>query len=593
MRLLRALRIVVTLWLGAKPRRAVLVGIGIPCRQLAGFIGAATISLLADAALQRQVRLAVLAALLGAAWVLAQGALAVFTDRRRSQLHEEIFNQAWLETSTRVASAPGLRHLEEPAILDRLKLLLNDCGHVAAGFWFVAMLLGFVLQLAAIVSVLARIDLILLLLPLFALPSLVGVGIAQSLRARADTETAEQARLRDRLAELARTPAGGREARLFGIGEELASRVRMLAAAVSGRLDRAERLGALIQTGGWLILAAGYLGALVLVTERALTSRATPGQLLFTLIAAQQIQGLVASAVGIVQSLQGVLRSALRIEWLYAYADRARPVIRAPVEIPGRLSRGIELQSVSFCYPGTERTVLDGVSALLPAGSVVALVGENGAGKTTLVKLLCRFYEPTSGRILVDGEQLASMPIEAWRRRITAAFQDYARFELRCRESVGIGDLRRLEDVPFIEGALARAGAGDVATALPLGLESQLGAQWRGGVDLSGGQWQRVALARGLMRDIPLLQVFDEPTSNLDPRAEHELFTRLARAARSDRGQRQVTILVSHRFSTVRMADLIVVLDSGRIREQGTHEELIARGELYAELYGLQAASYG
>jgi ATP-binding cassette subfamily B protein len=263
------------------------------------------------------------------------------------------------------------------------------------------------------------------------------------------------------------------------------------------------------------------------------------------------------------------------------------------------LTRGIRFEHVSFAYPGTERLVLDDVCLELRPGSVVALVGENGAGKTTLVKLLCRLYQPTSGRILVDGEELARMPVEAWRSRLAGAFQDFYRFELRARQTVGLGDLPRLDDLPAVEQAVGRAGADDVVARLTAGLETQLGPTWPEGVEVSFGQWQKLALARGFMREAPLLLVLDEPTAALDAETEHALFERYAAAARGARqdgpasnGDGRITILVSHRFSTVRMADLIVVLDGARVIEVGSHEELVANRGKYAELYGIQAAAY-
>ena len=253
---------------------------------------------------------------------------------------------------------------------------------------------------------------------------------------------------------------------------------------------------------------------------------------------------------------------------------------------------------MSFAYPGTDRLVLDDVSVELPAGSVVAIVGENGAGKTTLVKLLCKLYEPTSGRILVDGAPLARMPAEDWRSRLAGAFQDFFRFEFQVRHSVGVGDVPRLDDDPAVVAAVGRAGADDVVAGMSAGLGTQLGPTWPEGVEVSFGQWQKFALARGFMRDEPLLLVLDEPTAALDAETEHALFERFAAAARGEREESaaaatgRITILVSHRFSTVRMADLIVVLDGSHVVEVGTHDDLMARGGQYADLYGIQAAAY-
>jgi ATP-binding cassette subfamily B protein len=261
---------------------------------------------------------------------------------------------------------------------------------------------------------------------------------------------------------------------------------------------------------------------------------------------------------------------------------------------PEQLNTSIQFEHISFAYPGTDRLVLDDVCLELRAGSVVAVVGENGAGKTTLVKLLAKLYEPTRGRILIDGADLARMPSDAWRERLAGAFQDFFRFEFRTRHSIGVGDVPRLDDQPAVAVAVGRAGADDVIARLTSGLETQLGPTWPGGVEISFGQWQKLALARGFMRDRPLLLVLDEPTAALDAETEHALFERYAAAARGD-GQAddgRITILVSHRFSTVRMADLIVVLDGARVAEVGTHDELIAKAGQYAQLYGIQAAAY-
>jgi ATP-binding cassette subfamily B protein len=238
--------------------------------------------------------------------------------------------------------------------------------------------------------------------------------------------------------------------------------------------------------------------------------------------------------------------------------------------------------------------VLDDVSLTLPTGAVVAVVGENGAGKTTLVKLLSKLYEPTAGRILVDGVELSRMPADEWRTRLAGAYQDFFRFEFRVRHSVGVGDVDRLDDEPAVVNAVDRAGADDVVKKLGAGLDTQLGPTWPEGVEVSFGQWQKLALARGFMRDEPLLLVLDEPTAALDAETEHALFERYAAAARlpGDTATPRITILVSHRFSTVRMADLIVVLDGARVTEVGSHEELMARAGQYADLYHIQAAAY-
>jgi len=276
--------------------------------------------------------------------------------------------------------------------------------------------------------------------------------------------------------------------------------------------------------------------------------------------------------------------------WLEDYAASAAGDGTAAT--PERLARGIHLEHVSFAYPGTTRRVLEDVDLHLKPGSVVAIVGENGAGKTTLVKLLCRMYLPDEGRILVDDVDLSHIAPDQWRARLAGAFQDFFRFEFRARHSVGLGEIARLDDQPAVITAVGRAGAEDLIARLPSGLETQLGATWPDGAEISFGQWQKLALARGFMRDGPLLLVLDEPTAALDAETEHALFTRYSAAARAGAPNGRITILVSHRFSTVRMADQIVVLDAARVAEVGTHEELIAKRGQYAELYGIQAAAY-
>jgi ATP-binding cassette subfamily B protein len=237
--------------------------------------------------------------------------------------------------------------------------------------------------------------------------------------------------------------------------------------------------------------------------------------------------------------------------------------------------------------------VLRDVDLTIPAGGTVAIVGENGAGKTTLVKLLSGFYQPSAGQIMIDGVDMRRIPIEAWRARIAAGFQDFARYEMLVRNTVGVGDLEQAFAAPAVRGALERAQATDVLDHLAGGLETQLGKTYADGAELSGGQWQKLALGRAMMREAPLLLILDEPTAALDAEAEHALFERYAeQAKRVGQLTGAITLLVSHRFSTVRMADLIIVVQDGRVTETGSHKALAASGGLYAELFAIQAAAY-
>jgi ATP-binding cassette, subfamily B, bacterial len=261
------------------------------------------------------------------------------------------------------------------------------------------------------------------------------------------------------------------------------------------------------------------------------------------------------------------------------------------IAVPARFRRGIELRNVGFSYVGREKPVLEDVSFSIAPGQVVALVGENGAGKTTLVKLLSRLYDPTAGQILVDGIELRAFDVDEWRRRIAVVLQDFVEYAMPVRENIGVGWLPFIEDREAVRAAAVSAGADTVVARLPEGYETMLGREFRSigsdGVNLSGGEWQRMALARAFIREEAQLLILDEPTAALDARAEHEIFLRFKALTEG-----RATLLISHRFSTVRMADHIVVLDGGRIVEQGSHEALVAGGGMYARLYAMQAERY-
>jgi ATP-binding cassette, subfamily B, bacterial len=341
-------------------------------------------------------------------------------------------------------------------------------------------------------------------------------------------------------------------------------------------------------TLAWSVFAAGYVGAVVFVSSWL---RAEAGAVLLVLAAGSRLSYYVSATVGELGFLRGFWADgSRRLAWLEDYA--ASVAASADVPAPSALRRGIRFDHVSFAYPGTSRVVLDDVTIELPAGSVVAIVGENGAGKTTMVKLLAKMYEPSRGAIYVDDAPLARIAADDWRSRLAGAFQDFFRFEFVARHTVGLGDVPRLDVEPAVVAAVDRAGAGDVVGKLKAGLDTQLGPTWPNGVEVSFGQWQKLALARGFMRDEPLVLVLDEPTAALDAETEHALFERYAAAAHSHGHGGRITVLVSHRFSTVRMADLIVVLDGSRVVEVGTHDALMAKRGQYAELYGIQASAY-
>jgi ATP-binding cassette subfamily B protein len=401
---------------------------------------------------------------------------------------------------------------------------------------------------------------------------------------------AQSSRLARHLFTTATTAAPGKEVRVVGIGKQLATMRRAAWERWYGPVAAARWGSAAWHAGAWAIFGLAYAGAVVFV---AVTLRGSAGDVLLVLSAGSRLSFYVAATVGEVGFLRGIwMDGSRRLAWLEDYA--ASLTASADTPVPDKLATGIRLDHVSFAYPGTSRLVLDDVSLTLPAGTVVALVGENGAGKTTLVKLLAKMYEPSSGAIFVDERPLARMPPAAWRSRLAGAFQDFFRFEFRAQQTIGVGDVVRLDDRAAVATAVERAGAGDVVSRLASGLDTQLGPTWPGGVEVSFGQWQKLALGRGFMRDEPLLLVLDEPTAALDAETEHALFERYSAAVRSRNNGRKsrITVLVSHRFSTVRMADLIVVLDGARLVEVGTHDQLMSKRGQYAELYTIQAKAY-
>jgi ATP-binding cassette subfamily B protein len=452
---------------------------------------------------------------------------------------------------------------------------------------------GWIVRLAVTIGLLMSIHPALVLLAVFAAPTALTSMWRPGVERVAQQRAAPFNRLARHLFTMATTAAAGKEVRVTGIGNRLVAERREAWESGFGPVSAVRWRSAWWHTLAWAIFGAAYIAAVVFVS---LGLRAPAGDVLLVLAAGSRLSAYVGATVGELGFLTGFWAyGARRLAWLEDYA--ASLVARADLAVPARLAQGIRFDHVSFAYPGTERLALEDVNLELPAGAVVAVVGENGAGKSTLVKLLAKLYEPTSGHILVDGSDLGRMHAAEWRGRLTGAFQDFFRFEFRARHTVGVGDVPRLEDESAVVTAVARAGADDVVVKLKAGLQTQLGPTWPGGVEVSFGQWQKLALARGFMRDHPLLLVLDEPTAALDAETEHALFERYAAAAGgavhdAARADGRITILVSHRFSTVRMADIIVVLDGARVVEVGSHDHLVARGGQYSELYGIQAAAY-
>ncbi|MFD9721697.1 ABC transporter ATP-binding protein [Streptomyces sp. NPDC059076] len=513
----------------------------------------------------------------------------------------------------------GIEHFERPEYLNELELIEEN--RLQFSIWprhalFVAQL---VMYTVGVVVVLALIHPPLGFLPLCILAPLIAERYALRMRERTESALATDRRFAAELFSLATSEGAARELRLFGALGAMHERHRKTAALIQRRSERAVVLGGWLQIAGWLVFAVGFMAGVAVTVDRASHGDATLGQVVLAATLVLRAPALITPAAQALEKLLSAGRTARRVLWLEQYADSTRrpsdasgvPVarsadiapksapkskvrkVREAAPVPERLECGIDFEGVRFFYPGSDNPVLDGIDLRLEAGTSVALVGENGAGKSTLVKLLTGMYEPTDGRVLVDGVPIDQMDMAVWRARTSAVFQDFVRMELPASESVGVGDLQHVDDLVSLRRALNRADAAEVVDGLPDGLETQLGKSFTDGVDLSGGQWQRVALARGMMRVTPLLLVLDEPTASLDPVTEASLFERYVEAFQAAaREVGAITLLVSHRFSTVRMADQIVVLDGGKVAEQGDHATLQAAGGRYAELYEMQARSY-
>jgi ATP-binding cassette subfamily B protein len=386
-----------------------------------------------------------------------------------------------------------------------------------------------------------------------------------------------------------RVLGGSREAakelKLFGLKDFLIARFTRLSDRIYGEnVDLARRrliAGSLLS----MIGTVGYYSAYVYVIWRTVTGALTIGELTF-------LTGAIVQASSNIQQIFSTLSSiadqALFLTDLLAFFEM-QPTIRSKphaLPAPRPIVRGFEFRNVSFRYPGTSRLVLDGLDLHLRAGERIALIGENGEGKTTLVKLMTRLYDPVEGQVLLDGVDLREYNLEDLYREIGVIFQDFMRYEMTARENIAVGRIGELNDLPLLQAAADKSMANEVIERLPRDYEQMLGRRFENGVDLSGGEWQKIALARAYLRDAQVL-ILDEPTAALDARSEFEVFQRFAELTAG-----KSALFISHRFSTVRMADRIIVLHNGRIAEDGNHHALLNLGGRYAGMFEMQAASY-
>ncbi len=376
-----------------------------------------------------------------------------------------------------------------------------------------------------------------------------------------------------------------KELKLFGLRDFLSNRFKTLSTQVYEEDIALARKKVIAGSALSAIGTAGYYTAYVYAVWRTVTGVFSFGTL--TLLA-NAIREASSNLQQTFSTLSTIADQALFLTDLIAFFEM-RPTIRSKpnaLPAPRPILRGFEFQNVSFRYPGSSRLVLNGLNFQLRPGERVALIGENGEGKTTIVKLLCRLYDPAEGQILLDGIDLREYDLEDLYREIGVIFQDYMRYEMTARENIAVGRIEQLQNMELVRESARKSMAEDVVAKLPAGYDQMLGRRFDGGVDLSGGEWQKVALARAYLRDAQVL-ILDEPTSALDARSEYEVFRRFAELTSG-----KMAIFISHRFSTVRMADRIVVLENGRIAEEGDHEALTSLGGRYAEMFELQAASY-
>ena len=499
-------------------------------------------------------------------------------------VEDDATNQAMQASFT----ASGVEHLEDPDYVATVNAVRSAPQRFEYMLYATAPFISGVAGATAATVALVRVHPALALAPLLA--GLSGlVHFKEPRRRRAIEEQAWEERRRNVHSDLCTDRAAAGELRMLGLSAWAAERAAVRHERGGRYWVELAKIDARVRLARAVLHAGVLSGVAVVILRLGSTGAVSAGATAMGLGLTQQLFQHTNAVTAGITNFARFRHTTDAFEQLMAYES---PVSLAaePLPPPRHLRTGIRLDHVTFHYRGSHVPALDDVCLDLAAGTTVALVGPNGAGKTTLSKLLCRFYDPTTGSISADGIPLASADLDALRAGMTGVFQDFTRYQFTLREAIGLGDIHAAADDDRIVVAAAAVGAG--ALVAELGLGQQLGASFEGGADLSTGQWQKVALARAAMRDRPVITVLDEPTAALDPRAEHEVFERFAAIAREGRDRGAITVIVSHRFSTVLMADVIVVLEAGRVVESGSHQQLMAAGGQYAQMFALQAASY-
>ena len=487
-----------------------------------------------------------------------------------------------MEHATRL----DLASFEDPVFYDKLERARRQ---TSGRLGLLASLLGVMQNVASLLALSAGFIVyspwLMALLVAAVIPSFLGETHFSQLAYSVLFRRTPQRRLLDYLRYLGASVQSAKEIKIFGLGPYLSARYQKEAEEMQAENRKLATKRAMVGFVLNLISTGGYYGAYVVVLGQTLAGGLTLGTFTFLTGSFARSRSAIEQ---VLSSFQDISDEALYVKDLFDFFE-LEPAIQSragALMAPRPIRGGFEFRDVAFGYPGSDRTVVRNLSFRLDAGEKIALIGENGAGKTTIVKLLARLYDPVAGSILLDGIDLRDYSVEDLRREIGVIFQDYMRYDMTARDNIAFGKIEAQADQAMVEQASYKSLADTVVKRLGKGYEQMLGRRFEGGADLSGGEWQKFALARAYMRDAQLL-ILDEPTATLDARAEYEVFERFADLTRD-----RMAVLISHRFSTVRMADRILVLDGGEIKEQGSHSQLLALGGQYAQLFELQASGY-